>query len=407
MKILWLKSGPLHPLDSGGNIRTFNMLKVLKRRHEVVFLSLLPKGSEVNRTTGAAEYSHRQIWVPWVERSKRFPGLHGDLAANLFSRLPYVIAKYQSEALAQAIADTTRSHPPDLIVCDFLTPAATLFARGNPQEKALLFQHNVESLIWQRLHDQAGGIRRAYFGSQWRRMQRFEREICARFDGVVGVSEDDCAILRREFGLHNVLGAVPTGVDVAYFQPSTAPRKAQSLVFLGSMDWMPNVDGVRWFAEEILPRVQRRFPATTLSIVGRNPTEAVRLLASERAGIRVTGTVPDVRPHLAAGEVMIVPLRIGGGTRIKIYEGMATGIPVVSTSIGAEGLASTPNENILLADAPEEFAVAVCRLLESQELRHRLGEAGRRLVEQNFSWESATRIFEDYCEGIRARPMTA
>jgi glycosyltransferase involved in cell wall biosynthesis len=398
LRILWLKSGPLHPLDTGGKIRTHSVLRELKKRHEITFLAL---ASTLGETTKAAadEYSHRQIWIPWTEARKATVEFFGGLIRNLFSNEPYVIQKYFSREMARKIQELDASGQFDLIICDFLTPAVNIFARNSAvKTPILLFQHNVESLIWKRLYENASNVvTRAYLKIQWNRMKKFERVTAGRCDGVIGVSENDCRILQQEFGLKNVLGSIPTGVDCAYFDFSTGVRKPHSLVFLGSMDWMPNVDAVCYFAKEIFPAIKRQFADATFTIVGRNPTPRVKVLENRQDGIFVPGTVPDVRPYLAEAEVMIVPLRIGGGTRIKIFEGMATGIPIVSSVIGAEGLPVCHQENILLAETPAAFVKAICELFNRAELRKQIGKSGRDLVSGRFSLGSAANVFEEYC----------
>jgi glycosyltransferase involved in cell wall biosynthesis len=399
VKILWLKTGPLHPLDTGGKIRTYNMLRALKRAHDITYVSLCPAGVPEDIRKSAAEYCHRAAWVPWQETRKRSLHFGLELLVNfLSSRLPYVIHKYRSVPMAAAICEMDGKDAGDLIVCDFLTPAVNLIWPGRKlKTPSLLFQHNVESLIWKRLHENADGPRRFYLRGQWRRMCRFEREACARFDGVVGVSDEDCEIMRREFGAANVLGSVPTGVDCEYFGASQWPRQEHSVVFLGSMDWMPNIDAVEFFTSEIWPAVKKQFPHATFTVVGRNPPAKIKELEKRIPGVRVTGTVDDVRPFLAAAAAMIVPLRVGGGTRIKIFEGMATGIPVLSTRIGAEGLPVAHGENILLADTPVDFAARIAELFEQPARAEKIGAAGRALVQAKFSWESVTRIFEAHC----------
>ncbi len=406
LRLLWLKTGPLHPLDSGGKLRTFHMLRELRREHQVTYLSLLPDDADKGAKDGAAEYSQEQIWIPWRETPKWSTLFFAELAGNLLlSRLPYVIEKYRSARMAESIRGEDALHRHDLIVCDFLTPAVNLFkGRHAPAAPTLLFQHNVESLIWQRLHDTARGARRAYFQGQWQRMRRFEREACARCGGVVTVSDADTAILREQLGLKNVLGSVPTGVDVDYFALPEQPKRPGSIVFLGSMDWMPNIDGALWFAAEVWPRIKAARPDATWTITGRRPTPAIRELAARDPSIRVTGSVDDIRPYLAEAEVMVVPLRIGGGTRIKIYEGMAAGLPVVSTQIGAEGLSIRHNENILLADTPEDFARQTVELLAKPARREAISETGRTLVREHFSWRSVTKVFADFCQRLCPQP---
>jgi len=396
LKIVWLKSGPLHPLDTGGKIRTYNTLKELKKKHQVHFLALLPQGHDTKDLVRACEYSHTQEWVPWVETPKRFPYLHADLFRNLVgSSLPYVIDKYRSDNMVRAIENASNPDRCDIMVCDFVTPAVNM--TGKRRVPSILFQHNVESMVWKRMADTCLGIRRYYFRDQWRRLRNFEIKACSGFDGVVAVSDEDASVFRNEFGLTNVLGSVPTGVDVDFFDYVCVERIPSSIVFLGSMDWMPNIDAVIWFAESVFPSIKKKFPEATFTIVGRNPTQAVRSLSERDSSIRVTGTVDDVRPYLSQAELMVVPLKAGGGTRIKIFEAMATGIPVVSTRIGAEGLSVTHDKEILLADTPEEILVAVERLFHSVELRQKIGRAGMELVRMRFGWAASVDIFEQYC----------
>lgn len=399
LRIVWLKTGPLHPLDTGGKIRTYNMLRELRRKNEVTYLSLWPAGTPAEARESADEYSQRQIWVAWKETAKRSPKFFFELGNNFaLSSLPYAIFKYRSQLWIDAIrqADDPAKH--DLIVCDFLTPAVNLFAaQYRPKLPVLLFQHNVESLIWKRTAENAAGVSKPYFKNQWQRMERFEREACGQADKVCTVSEEDATLLRDELKLTNVCGAVPTGVDIDFFKATTETRKPKSLVFLGSMDWMPNIDGVEWFAEKIWPRVKEKHPDATWKIVGRRPVPKVLALAENDPSIEVTGTVPDVRPHLAEAALMIVPLRVGGGTRIKIFEGMATGIPCLSTRIGAEGLPVTHGENHLLADEPEDFAAEIDQAFADPAATRTIGDAGRELVAKRFSWAKINEVFEDYC----------
>jgi glycosyltransferase involved in cell wall biosynthesis len=403
MRIIWLKTGPLHPLDTGGKIRTYNMLRVLKRSHEITYVALCTPETDDWVKNAASEYCQRAVWIPWREARKRSANFYLELAANVLgSTLPFVIQKYRSAAMTSAIQSLDRSGLHDLIVCDFLTPAVNLFFAGvDPKTPLLLFQHNVESLIWKRMFKQAGhAAKRFYLRGQWRRLEKFERETCVQCDGVVGVSAEDCEIMRGEFGLSNVLGDVPTGVDCQTYAPGNVTRQPRSLVFLGSMDWMPNIDAVEFFTNEIWAGVKGRYPDARLTVVGRNPPAKLKDLEKRFPGIRVTGTVEDVKPFLHEAAAMIVPLRVGGGTRIKIFEGMATGIPVVSTRIGAEGLPVTHGENILLADTPADFAAQIGVLFENPDQAKRIGATGRILVRDKFSWETVTGVFEDYCDRV-------
>src|SRR5579864_6999563 len=254
-------------------------------------------------------------------------------------------------------------------------------------------------MIWKRHVEQAGSLlRRAYFRRQARLMLEYERQVCRSVKSVIAVSEADAGKMRELYGVSRV-AAVPTGVDVGFFTPPAETQATTDLVFVGSMDWMPNIDGVVWFAREVLPLIKRKLPDTSLAVVGRTPGREVTELGDRDPGIRITGTVADVRPWLWESKVAIVPLRIGGGTRLKIYEAMAARTPVVSTTIGAEGLDISPGENILIADSPDAFAEACLRLISDAGDRRRIADSGWRHVETKHSWEAAAVEFERALEG--------
>ena len=271
---------------------------------------------------------------------------------------------------------------------------------------AIFFQHNVETVIWRRRVEHASDpLRRAYFKLQADRIYRYERRVSRESGRIVAVSHTDAAEMRRLFDVTRVT-EIPTGVNLEYFlPPAPPPAPTADLVFVGSMDWLPNVDGVLYFVREILPFIRRQRPGATLAIVGRTPPPQIARLAAEDPAIQVTGTVPDIRPYLWGSAVSIVPLRIGGGTRLKIYEAMAAGIPVVSTTIGAEGLSVNPPRDIRLADTPQHFAAHCLELLNSPETRTCLSRAAREMVSSHFSWEHVARCFEEVMVGQASWPV--
>jgi glycosyltransferase involved in cell wall biosynthesis len=225
-------------------------------------------------------------------------------------------------------------------------------------------------------------------------MEAYERQVCRRVRRVIAVSEPDAQVFRRDYGAPDV-GTIATGVDVDYFQGNAGGETpATDLVFVGSMDWMPNIDGVRWFVSKVLPLIHTRRPQTTVAIVGRQPSPDITALGQRDARILITGTVPDVRPWLHGAKASIVPLRIGGGTRLKIYEAMAARVPVVSTTIGAEGLDVTHGQNIVLADTPEALAASCHELLENRAERDRIARCGFEHVAAKYGWDAVTSAFE-------------
>lgn len=394
MRILWVKTELLHPVDKGGRIRSYQMLRWLTRQHHVTYLCLDDGLAAPDAMERAREYAHELVVVPFRPPAKPSLGFFLALLRNLLSPLPYVIARYRSRRLRESVRRLAGAA--DLIICDFLTPALNV-----PEDlpaPAVLFQHNVEAMIWQR-HASVPQhpLRRLYMRLQWRRMLRYEARECRRFAHVIAVSPVDAEVMRREYAAASV-GCVPTGVDLEYFSPSARRLPdSRELVFVGSMDWMPNEEGVRWFATEIFPHIQQRIPGVRLTVVGRNPSPGVLELAARNRAIEVTGTVADVRPYLERAAVCIVPLRIGGGTRLKIYEAMAMGTPVVSTTIGAEGLPLQNGEHLLIADTTDEQVAAVCTLLTDKDRAAALAACALRHVRQHCSWEAVTEQFLSQC----------
>jgi glycosyltransferase involved in cell wall biosynthesis len=296
------------------------------------------------------------------------------------------VARWRSPAMKSKIDELRRNVRFDSVVCDFLFPTLNI----SDLSSCVLLQHNIEAIIWQRRAQHAGGLTRPYLKLQAKRMFAHERAACRCVKNIVAVSEADAEVMRSLYGVSRV-SAIPTGVDVQHFAPPDR-TKSTDLVFVGSMDWMPNVDGVLWFTREVLPLIRRRRPDCSFAIVGRQPPAGIQALAGD--GIQVTGTVPDVRPHLWGASVAVVPLRIGGGTRLKIYEAMAARTAVVSTSIGAEGLQVDPTEHIALADTPESFAASCLELLKNEEKRARMVDAAWRLVQDRFTWDVVVDAFE-------------
>jgi glycosyltransferase involved in cell wall biosynthesis len=278
---------------------------------------------------------------------------------------------------------------------------------GLPCPATLLFEHNVEAQIFDR-HAQTdrSAARRWYMSLQAAKMRRFEAQAGRAFNAVISVSETDRRVFEEAYGWNNVR-TIDTGVDVNYFRPVSGAEHGDRVVFIGSLDWLPNEEGLEFFVREIWPEIQRQRPAARFQIVGRNPSAAVGRLAAT-SGVELVGPVPDVRPYVAAASAVVVPLRIGGGTRIKIFEAMAMGKAVVSTTLGAEGLPVTSGENVVLADAPADFAASVVELLADGARRQALGARARNLVEQNYSSETVGRQFEQAClAAVAASPAAA
>jgi sugar transferase (PEP-CTERM/EpsH1 system associated) len=401
MRILWLGAGLLLPLDKGGKLRTWHLMRHLARRHHITFLSYADPETPREHVDGMSDVATEVHVVPRRDAAKGSASFVIDAARHLLRPLPYAVGKYRTAAYRSRVRELLAGARYDLVVCDFLPPVANL-----PSQlpcPSVLFTHNVEAEIWRRHAETASAWRRPLLDAQWRRMLRFERDAVRRFDLVLAVSDTDRQTLQRLYGpLDHPVHVVPTGVDTTYFAQAERSPRPHHLVFTGSMDWLPNEDGMLYFVREVLPLIRRDEPSATLSIVGRSPTPAVARLAADY-GVEVTGRVDDVRPHMAAASVYIVPLRIGGGTRLKIFEAMAMGLPVVSTAVGAEGLPLVPGEHVLIADDAARFAAEVVGLLRNPEARAQIGDAGQRLVAERYDWSAVFGHLERALEAASGR----
>lgn len=402
MKILWAKSGGILPLDTGGKIRSFNIASELARRHEVTLFTFYPAVTPDPHDGFCEPFAKlERLPLDLAERASLKDML--SYASNALTLKPYQMRKYCRPVVTERLREILREGRYDALVCDFLLTAAAV-----PWDVSLptvIFTHNVEAAIWRRHLDvRRNPLWKLLALREYLTWARAENHYTQLADHVLTVSDDDRKAFL-EFLPPEKVTTVPTGVDLDYFQPRQGTPEAASIVFTGSMDWLPNEDAIAYFASEILPIIQRSVPDVTFWVVGRKPTRKVLSIAEGNPAIRVTGTVEDIRPYVQKAAVYVVPLRIGGGTRLKIFEAMAMGMALVSTSIGAEGLPVRDGENIFLADTPSEFARQTIRLLGEPAVRNRLGLAARALVEGRYSWSAVTDVLDRVLEGVaRKRP---
>ena len=396
MKILWVKAGGLVPPDTGGKIRSYNILRELAREHSVTFFSFYAAHQNDSHPT-LKDCFDRVVCIPLSLPVAKSRAEIFDYGIRLLSSQPYLITKYCRSEVRHQLQALLQHEPYDVIVCDFLSPAGVI-PWDSPIPK-VVFTHNVEAIIWRRHYEVATNPLWKFISWwEWRKTAAAEKRYLRLADTVLTVSEND----RDTFATFlepRKISVIPTGVDVEYFQPLPMEEIPDSLVFTGSMDWLPNEDAIFYFVEAILPLIKQQLPSVSLEVVGRNPSRKLQGLLEAEKAVRLTGWVEDIRPFLARGAACIVPLRIGGGTRLKIFEAMAMGKAVISTTVGAEGLPVQDGQNILLADTPKHFAESVVSLLRNSDQRRRLGAAARRLVQENYSWpkiaESFSRVLQD------------
>jgi polysaccharide biosynthesis protein PslH len=395
MRILWVKAGGLIPPDTGGKIRSYNILRELARRHSVTFFSYYAAAPNDTHPKLKSVFD-AVVCVPLQLPAPKSLAESLEYGTRFFSSQPYGISKYCRPEAQRQLRHLLEEKSYDIIICDFIF-AAGVIPWDCPIPK-VLFTHNVEAMIWRRHYEVARNpVWRAISRWEWRKMEAAEKHYLRLADRVLTVSETDkdafAAFLDRQ-----KITVIPTGVDVEYFHPAAVDECPNSLVFTGSMDWLPNEDGILYFSDAIFPLIKQECPDATLTVVGRKPSRKLQSVAKADKSIRLTGWVDDIRPFLVDGAVCIVPLRIGGGTRLKIFEAMAMAKAVVSTSVGAEGLPVQNQEDVILADSPGEFASAVVSLLRDPAKRKRFGGAARVLVEQNYSWR---KVAEDFAATLQ------
>jgi glycosyltransferase involved in cell wall biosynthesis len=368
LRILWVKADKILPVHNGGNIRSYQIARHLALYHQLTFFSYYggTLDPEYEEELGRQFPGAVCLCTEKPELTSLARGL--DYLKNLPASTPYPVSRFGSTAVQERLSAWFSEKRFDLAVCDFLDGAVNFPVQS--KAPTVLFQHNVESEIWRRHAQTTRNLaKRLLFRMEFSKMLRYEKSVVRQFDHVIAVSEHDRRLMSAWTNASQIT-VVPTGVDLHQYRPAPSPRLQDRLVvFVGAMDWEPNIDAVEYFCREIWPSILTKYPAARFRIVGRNPARRVRRLASD--SVEITGSVPSVVDHLWESAVVVVPLRVGGGTRLKIYEAMAAGKAVVSTSIGAEGLDVHPNQDIVLADDPVAFAGAVMTLLQDANLRRK------------------------------------
>lgn len=383
----------LFPTDSGGKIRTTQVLRGLKGGAFHIRL-LMPVSATLREEFADEIDSVCDELIGWDEkREPRFGGAIRKLAGIFDSRPIPVLS--DGHRPAQLIIERELRRDPAVVVFDF--PHSAVLAPPRIRCPSVMFTHNIEAEIFRRHRDVARTfLHRWLWSNQYAKMLRYERDVLNSFDTTIAVSERDREFFRDEYGVSNCK-AIPTGVDTEFFE-YRSPDAAFQVVFCGSMDWMANIDGIEYFHDQVWPLIRKAEPKARMKVVGRKPPDSlVKSVAARSSEWEFTGFVDDVRDHIAGAGVFVIPLRVGGGTRIKAFEAMAMGCPVVSTSIGIEGLPIEDGTHYLNADSDAKFADAVVTLMHDKARRVTMAESARAIVEQEFGFRKVAAIFEDIC----------
>ncbi|KPJ61225.1 MAG: hypothetical protein AMJ46_02670 [Latescibacteria bacterium DG_63] len=383
MKILVLDEWIPYPLISGKRLRSYHLLARAARNHEITYLCFEDRSEEA-----AARAHMESLGMKVVSLERRDPfvpsyKLYWLTAANLFSRMPLVMRKHFKHDYLEQLNRLVRGEKFDLIHCEWTHYGVYTSDLGD--HPLFLSSHNVEAMPWERLYvHERNPVKKVLLGLEWRKMVAFEKEVCSRFHHISAVSEDDRKKLMSLYGCESVT-IIPNGVDVSYYDFSLREPAGRTLVFSASFDAFVNQDAVRYFMDSIFPRIAEQAPETNVLFLGKDPPLSLRKYTSEK--VSFTGVVADVRPYLSRSSVCIVPIRVAGGSRIKILEAMAAGLPVVSTPEGAEGLDICHGEHVLIAQNETEFAKLALGCMSNRELVEQLCTRARGLVEKNYDWE--------------------
>ena len=385
----------LLPADAGGKIRTRNVLRGMKGKAFEITL-VCPASAEQLRDWAdelAGMADHVVAWQP----TRSLP--RWTRAVDVLRDLPVNVAHGINDDAHRTVQQLLAASPFDVVVFDFVH-AAVLMPAGMTA-RSVCFTHNVEAEIFARHAEQASSLpMRWLWASQADKMRRFESAALRRFDRVIAVSERDGKQFARHYGVA-APQVIPTGVDLAFFgwqaPPPVDAAHPPTAVFTGSMDWAANIDGVEFFLAEVWPLVLAQQPGARFVVVGRNPPPALVARSRATPGVHFTGFVDDVRTHVQAAHVFVIPLRVGGGTRIKAFEAMAMGCPMVSTVLGVEGLEVVPDVHLSVADSAADQAQAILQLFGSDALRQQRSQRARALVEQSFGHDQVSRVFERIC----------
>lgn len=399
MKILFITPDLPYPLHNGGKIRTYSLLHNLAKKHDVTLISYDKNPSDTTRSSVFEEFCTKVIVVP-LEKRQTIDEKRKVQLLSILSTKPYQYFSSYSPRMQQVIDEALESEKFDLVHVETAHIGYHSFPSDIPR---VLDQQNVEyDLLHRTYENEQLSIRKLYTYLEWKKFQRDELRICSQFSLCTVPSERDKEVFQQDIP-STPFDVIPNGVDSHFFQAdNSVVAEENTILFTGTIDYYPNTDGLKFFIEEVFPLIRAEIPDIHFVIAGRNPPPIIQQYESDD-NITITGFVDDMRTYYNKAQVVVVPLRIGGGTRLKILEAMAMNKPIVSTTIGAEGIAVDAGENISLADEPADFANATIRLLKDETERRRLAENGKRLATDIYDWQAISeRLAESYEEVVRS-----
>jgi glycosyltransferase involved in cell wall biosynthesis len=406
LKILWLNHFVPYPPKGGCFQRTFNLLTRLAAEHEVHLLAMRPKAAthpeaETREAKRELERHCASVEIIDIAAATQPARLALRGVASLAGGRPLTVTIFESPAMDAAVRRVLRDRAIDLVHFDTISLALYLPLVGD--RPTTMTHHVAESfMIHRRIAREPNPIRKAFFYGEWLALERYERRFCSQFGANLVMSSLDREILQT-IAPDARFVVVPNGVDVDFFRPATPPADSgRALIFAGRLDQYSNRDAILYFTRDVWPRVGAAHPDVTMHIIGSNPPAELTGMATADPRLQVHGFVPDVRPFFQQSTVAVCPIRDGGGTRIKVLDALAQGMPLVATTVGCEGIDVVPDRDLLIADTAEAFAAQIGRLLVDGQLRERLSANARRLAEDVYSWDGIARRLSDLCRELVA-----
>lgn len=395
MKILFLTPYVPYPLNNGGLIRVHHLLLNLGQKHTVTAICMEPDNEP--QAKGIAYFKEQGIRIETIpvannqkQELKRIYQL-----LSLVSSKPYQYKQYHSDAMQKAISKHLREGSYDLLMVEFSQMGYYEFNTDLPR---YVDQHNVEYEIMHRTYQtEKSPLRKLLAFSEWKKYYKQEIENCEKFTACLTTSQRDAEILQqRSPGME--CHVISNGVDSEFFSPDNTAIDPNMVLFTGTISYYPNTEGILWFYQKIWPLIMAKNPDATFCIAGKSPPAEIQAIADSDPAVTATGMVDDMRDYYNKSAVVVVPLRVGGGTRLKILEGMSMSKAIVSTSVGAEGIDHTDGKDILLKDTPEDFSDAVVSVMRDANLRLKLEKGGRSLVEAKYDWRAITKKLSNVFE---------
>lgn len=382
-----------YPSDAGAKIRIYNTIKELSKNHRINLMSMTTDNVENSHISHMNSFCD-DIYVYKIKSNRYIPSIK-----TLLTKKPYRVNKFLNKEFAKIINEELKENNYDIIWCNFFNMAVYLKDSYIRNSYVILDQHNADEIFWQSYVDSKNIVHKFLAKKNIINLRGFREKHIDKFDLILSVSKQDKEFTEKWLSSDIDVSMVPNGVDISYYNnENKVGVKEKNIIFCGSMDVTMNIEAVKDFVKHVFPKVKREIPGVKFWVVGRNPVESIRNLSND--SIIVTGTVDDVRPYYEKAKISVAPFEFGGGTKLKVTESLAMGVPMVATSIGAQGIDVVDEEHILVRDDWDEFAKGIIELFNCREKYNKLLLQGRKFVEENYSWKGIIKNLQEEYEEV-------